>query len=56
MNEVFADGVTYVVAAGDEFKVVGQNTLDEVTLATPAIYQGSLLIRTASKLYRIAEQ
>ena len=47
------DGTTYVVQAGREFKVVGKNSLDELCMATPAIVGDSLLIRTASKLYRI---
>jgi outer membrane protein assembly factor BamB len=48
------EGVTYVIQAGPEFRVVGRNSLDEVALATPAIARGSLLIRTATKLYRIS--
>ena len=47
------DGDTYVVEAGPEFKIVGKNSLDEMSLATPAIVRGSVLIRTQSKLYRI---
>jgi outer membrane protein assembly factor BamB len=50
------DGATYVLQAGPEFKVLGRNLLDEMTLASPAIAHGSLIIRTASKLYRIANQ
>jgi outer membrane protein assembly factor BamB len=46
------DGNTYVMQAGTEFKMVGRNDLNEMTLATPAVADGSLLIRTASKLYR----
>lgn len=55
-GKVFAlseDGDTYVVQAGREFKVLGKNSLDEMTLATPAVAGGSLIVRTASKLYRI---
>ena len=48
------DGDTYVIQAGPEFKVLGKNSLGEMTMATPAVAQGSLIIRTASKLYRIA--
>ena len=47
------DGDTFVVQAGREFKVVGKNSLNEMTLATPAVANGSLIVRTASKLYRI---
>jgi hypothetical protein len=55
-GRVFAlseDGDTYVIQAGPEFKVLGKNSLNEMTLATPAVANGSLLLRTASKLYRI---
>jgi hypothetical protein len=45
------DGLTYVVAAGPEFKIVARNPLDELCLATPATVDGKLLLRTASKLY-----
>jgi len=48
-------GDTYVIEAGPEFKVLGKNSLDEMTLATPAIARGSLFIRTASRLYRIRQ-
>jgi hypothetical protein len=50
------DGDTYVVQAGPEFKIVAKNSLNEMTLATPAVARGSLIIRTQSKLYRIAKQ
>jgi outer membrane protein assembly factor BamB len=49
------DGDTFVIQAGAEFKVVGKNSLDEMCMATPAIVRGSLIIRTASKLYRITK-
>jgi hypothetical protein len=47
------DGDTFVIQAGPDFKVVGRNSLNEMTLATPAIAGGSIIVRTASKLYRI---
>jgi outer membrane protein assembly factor BamB len=50
------DGDTYVVQSGPEFKVLGKNSLDEMTLASPAVANGSVIIRTATKLYRIARQ
>jgi hypothetical protein len=58
-NRVFAmseEGDTYVIQAGGEFKVLGKNSLNEMTLATPAIARGSLFVRTASKLYRLTKQ
>jgi outer membrane protein assembly factor BamB len=48
------DGDTYVMQAGPDFKVLGKNSLNEMSLATPAVANGSLIIRTASKLYRIS--
>jgi len=47
------DGDTYVVQAGAEFKVVGKNSLGEMTMASPAIADGSLYIRTRGNLYCI---
>ncbi len=49
------DGDTFVVQAGSEFSVLGRNSLDEMTLSTPAVARGSLIIRTATKLYRISD-
>ncbi len=49
------DGDTYVVKAGPEFELLGVNALDEWTLATPAVANGSLIVRTVSALYRIAQ-
>jgi outer membrane protein assembly factor BamB len=48
------DGDTFVIQAGPEFKVIGKNSLNEMTMATPAIVRGSVLLRTQTKLYRIA--
>jgi hypothetical protein len=44
------DGDPYVLQPGPEFKVLGKNSLGEVTLATPAVSEDSLIIRTAWKL------
>jgi outer membrane protein assembly factor BamB len=49
------DGDTYVVQAGPQFKLLGKNSLDEMTLTTPALTRDSLIIRTETKLYRIRE-
>ena len=57
-GKVFAlseDGDTFVFAAGREYKLLGKNSLKEMCMATPAIYDGSLLIRTAGRLYRIGK-
>jgi outer membrane protein assembly factor BamB len=47
------DGDTFVMQAGKEYKLLGKNSLDELCMATPAIVRDSLIIRTASKVYRI---
>jgi outer membrane protein assembly factor BamB len=47
------EGTTYVVAAGPEFKLLGKNPLGEVSLATPAVADGRLFIRTLTTLYCI---
>jgi outer membrane protein assembly factor BamB len=55
-GKIFAlseDGDTYVIQAGPEFEILRVNSLDEFTMATPAIARGSLIIRTLTKLYRI---
>jgi len=48
-------GDTYVVQAGSDFKVLGKNSLGEMCMATPAVADNSLIIRTYSHLYRIAK-
>lgn len=48
------DGDTFVIQAGKDYKLLGKNSLDEMCMATPAIARGSLILRTATKLYRIA--
>ena len=47
------EGKTFVVAAGEEFKLLHINPLDEMAQATPAIVGDRLLLRTASRLYSI---
>ena len=58
-GKIFAlsdDGDTYVIKAGPQFEVIRRNSLNEMTLATPAIANGSLILRTASRLYRIGSR
>ncbi len=49
------DGDTFLIQAGGKYKLLGKNSLDELCLATPAIARGSLILRTASNLYRISK-
>lgn len=50
------DGDTFVIEAGPEFNVIGRNSLGEMAMATPAIANGSLIVRTYSTLWRISQQ
>jgi outer membrane protein assembly factor BamB len=50
------NGNTHVMAAGSEFEIDHQNPLDELCIATPAISQGKLLVRTASQVYCITNK
>jgi outer membrane protein assembly factor BamB len=47
------DGDTFVVDPGNEFEIIAKNSLDEMCMATPAIADGALYIRTRSNLYRL---
>ena len=49
------DGDTYVIKAGPSFEILHTNSLNEMSLATPAIARGSLFVRTQSRLYRFTE-
>jgi outer membrane protein assembly factor BamB len=50
------DGVTSVVAAGPEFKLLAVNDLGGYTLSSPAVSDGQIFIRTDTHLYCIAER
>jgi outer membrane protein assembly factor BamB len=50
------DGETTVVAPGQPFRKVAVNRIDEPTLASLAISNGSIFIRGDAHLYRIAQQ
>jgi outer membrane protein assembly factor BamB len=47
------DGTTYVVKAGKEYELLATNELGERALASPAVDDGTLFVRTASHLWRI---
>ncbi len=49
------DGDTYAVRAGDQFDISHVNSLNEMSMATPAMANGRLFIRTLSKLYCFVE-
>jgi outer membrane protein assembly factor BamB len=53
-NKVYiasADGVVVVLEAGDKLKVLSTNKLDGAILATPAIVEGNIYVRTEGHLY-----
>jgi outer membrane protein assembly factor BamB len=45
------EGVVVVLDGGEELKVLARNKLDEQILATPAIVDGKIYVRTESHLY-----
>ena len=48
-------GIVTVFEAGDEPKILAQNDLDEKIMATPAVVDNKLYIRTAGSLYAFGE-
>jgi outer membrane protein assembly factor BamB len=49
------EGDTFVLRAGDRYEELAKNSLGEMSLATPAAHDGSLYVRTQTKLYRIRD-
>lgn len=49
------EGNTYAIAAGETFKLLHTNTIEEMSMATPAIVGDRLLLRTDAKLYSIRQ-
>ncbi len=47
------DGDCFVIEHGTEYRLVGKNSIGELCMATPAIAQGSLVLRGGQHLYRI---
>jgi outer membrane protein assembly factor BamB len=50
------EGQTFVIATGEEFKLLHVNELDDMALASPALVGERLLIRTEHRLYSIRRQ
>jgi outer membrane protein assembly factor BamB len=50
------EGAATVIAAGKAFRKLATNVIDGETLASMAVSDGSIFIRTDSQLYRIGEQ
>ena len=49
------EGLTTVVQAGPEFKVLAENPLNDYVLSSPAISDGRIYIRTSGHLYAIGK-
>jgi len=47
------EGKTFVVAAGEKFELLHVNSLDEFSMASPAIVGDRLLVRTEARIYSI---
>lgn len=46
-------GTAFALEGGADFKVLGENEIDELTWSTPAVADGSLYLRTATRLFCI---
>jgi outer membrane protein assembly factor BamB len=49
------DGNIYVVKAGPTFELLATNAMNEVCMATPAISDGRLIVRTENHVYAIGD-
>jgi outer membrane protein assembly factor BamB len=47
------EGKTTVIAASRQFRVLAENQLDEGFMASPAVFDRSLILRTRTHLYRV---
>lgn len=45
------EGIAYVVKAGPKFELLAKNNMEEVALATPALADGKLFLRTTTRLF-----
>ena len=51
--KVYDDWNQVPIEAGDKYVDLAKNSLDEMSLASPALAPGTLFIRTQTRLYRI---
>ena len=49
------DGDVFVVKAGPKYELLAKNPVGEVMMATPAISDGLVIVRTVSHLYAFGE-
>lgn len=50
------EGVTTIFKSGPAFQLIGENDLQEYTLASPAMVEGQIFIRTDRTLYAIGQR
>ena len=50
------DGEMLVIAAGREFRVIARNTIGELLMATPALSEGVMYVRSAATLFAIGRR
>jgi len=52
---VSENGELYIAKAGREYKLLKKIPLGDISLVTPAITEGMLILRTASRLIAVSE-
>jgi outer membrane protein assembly factor BamB len=50
------DGEMIVIAAGPEFSVIATNSMGDLLMATPALSEGTMFVRTAKSLFAIGKK
>jgi outer membrane protein assembly factor BamB len=50
------DGEILVVSAGEKFEHLGANSMGELLMATPALSQGVMYVRTAQSLFAVGRK
>ena len=49
-------GETFVLSAADPSRVLATNTLNDGCMASPAVFDGAIYLRTKTHLYRLGDQ
>ena len=50
------DGDIIVIAAGREFKLLAVNPMGDLVMATPALSEGVMYVRSASSLFAVGKK
>ena len=50
------DGEMLVIAAGREFRLIARNTMGELLMATPALSEGVMYVRSSAALFAIGRR